>query len=47
LVSGSGDTDNASFTLTSGGVLKNATIPNYEAKTSYSIRVRTTDMHYY
>jgi hypothetical protein len=43
LVSGSGDTDNASFTLTSGGVLKNATIPNYEVKNSYSIRVRTTD----
>jgi hypothetical protein len=43
LVSGSGDTDNASFTLTSGGALKNAVIPNYESKTSYSIRVRTTD----
>jgi len=43
LVSGSGDTDNASFTLTSGGALKNATIPNYEVKTSYSIRVRTSD----
>jgi hypothetical protein len=43
LVTGSGDTDNASFTLTSGGILKNATIPNYEVKTSYSIRVRTSD----
>ena len=43
LVSGSGDTDNASFTLTSGGLLKNATIPNYEVKNSYSIRVRTSD----
>jgi hypothetical protein len=43
LVSGTGDTDNVSFTLTSGGILKNAIVPNYEAKTSYSIRVRTTD----
>jgi hypothetical protein len=42
-VAGSGDTDNASFILTSGGILKNAVIPNYESKTSYSIRVRTTD----
>lgn len=43
LVSGSGDSDNGSFTLTSGGILKNATVPNYESKSSYSIRVRTTD----
>ena len=43
LVSGTGDSDNASFTLTTGGTLKNAVVPNYEAKSSYSIRVRTTD----
>ena len=43
LVAGSGDTDNASFTLTSGGVLKNAFVPNYESKNSYAIRVRATD----
>ena len=43
LVAGTGDVNNGSFTLTSGGVLKNAIIPNYESKASYSIRVRTTD----
>jgi hypothetical protein len=43
LVSGTGDADNGSFTLTTGGILKNAVVPNYEVKTSYSIRVRTTD----
>ncbi len=42
LVSGIGDTDNSSFIITSAS-LKNATIPNYEVKTSYSIRVRSTD----
>jgi hypothetical protein len=43
LVTGTGDVNNGSFTLTSGGILKNAIIPNYEVKASYSIRVRTTD----
>ena len=35
--------DNNSFTVSSAGVLKNSAIFNYEAKTSYTIRVRTTD----
>ena len=35
--------DNSNFTLSSSGVLKNSTVFNYEAKTSYTIRVRTTD----
>jgi hypothetical protein len=42
LVSGTGDTDNASFNI-SGANLRNASIFNYEVKNSYSIRVRTTD----
>ena len=42
LVSGTGSTDNASFTL-SGGTLQTAAIFNYEAKSSYSIRIRSTD----
>ena len=43
LVSGLGDTNNDSFTLTSGGVLKSKEVYNYEGKNSYSIRVKTTD----
>jgi hypothetical protein len=42
LVAGTGDTDNASFTISSSS-LKNGFIPNYEVKTSYLIRVRSTD----
>ncbi|MCA9093850.1 MAG: cadherin repeat domain-containing protein, partial [Planctomycetaceae bacterium] len=42
LVSGTGSTDNASFTLING-VLRTAFIPDFEVKSSYSIRVRTTD----
>lgn len=42
LVSGTGDTDNASFTI-SGTSLKTAIELNYETKASYSIRVRVTD----
>ena len=42
LVSGTGSTDNASFTI-SGGTLQTAAVFNYETKNSYSIRVRTTD----
>jgi hypothetical protein len=42
LVGGAGSTDNASFGI-SGGTLQTAASFNYEAKNSYSIRVRTTD----
>lgn len=42
LVGGAGSTDNASFTIT-GNQLKTAAIFNFEVKSSYSIRVRTTD----
>ena len=42
LVSGSGDTDNASFNI-SGDDLKISYSPNYETKNSYSVRIRTTD----
>lgn len=42
LVSGNGNTDNASFTIV-GNQLKAAEAFDYELKNSYSIRVRTTD----
>jgi len=42
LVSGTGSTDNASFTISGNQLLTNAVF-NYEVKTSYSIRVRSTD----
>ncbi|MFD0941555.1 YDG domain-containing protein [Pedobacter boryungensis] len=42
LVSGTGDTDNGSFNL-SGNALRFTGVPNYEAKNSYSIRLRITD----
>src|SRR5262249_9456776 len=47
LVSGAGSTDNARFTIT-GGVASPATLRttaafDFEAKSSYSIRVRSTD----
>ncbi|HEX8331270.1 MAG TPA: T9SS type A sorting domain-containing protein [Segetibacter sp.] len=42
LVSGTGSTDNASFTI-DGNTLKAATSFDYETKSSYTIRVRTTD----
>ena len=35
--------DNASFSLSSAGVLKNAIVFNYEVKNSYSIKVTVTD----
>jgi hypothetical protein len=35
--------DNNSFTLTSGGILKNGVLFDFETKTSYTISVRTTD----
>ncbi len=45
LVAGIGDTDNSSFTIAGDGgdSLRLAFVPNYEAKSSYCIRVRTTD----
>jgi hypothetical protein len=42
LVTGTGDTDNASFTISGGNVLANE-IFNAATKSSYSLRVRTTD----
>jgi hypothetical protein len=42
LVSGTGSTDNASFTI-DGNTLKSAGSFDFETKSSYSIRVRTTD----
>ena len=43
LVNGDGDGDNASFTI-AGGTLKASENFDYETKTSYSIRVRSTDL---
>jgi Ca2+-binding RTX toxin-like protein len=42
LVSGTGDTDNAGFSI-DGSTLKTAASFDFETKSSYSIRVRTTD----
>jgi uncharacterized repeat protein (TIGR01451 family) len=42
LVSGEGDDDNASFTI-AGNNLQTAAVFDYETKSSYSIRVRSTD----
>ncbi|MGV0978557.1 MBG domain-containing protein [Empedobacter falsenii] len=42
LVSGTGSTDNASFSLT-GNTLKINASPDYETKSSYSVRIRSTD----
>jgi YVTN family beta-propeller protein len=42
LVAGAGSTDNGSFTL-SGSTLQTNAVFNFEAKSSYSIRVRSTD----
>ncbi|MEY5068797.1 MAG: hypothetical protein RLZ47_659, partial [Bacteroidota bacterium] len=42
LVSGTGSTDNAAFNI-SGNILRASNSFNFEAKSSYSIRVRTTD----
>ncbi len=42
LVSGTGSTDNGSFSI-SGNTLQTAAVFDYETKNSYSIRVRTTD----
>jgi uncharacterized delta-60 repeat protein len=43
LVSGAGSDDNGSFTI-EGGVVKTAIPLDYETKSSYSIRVRATDL---
>ena len=43
LVSGEGSEDNSSFTIDAAGNLRTAASFNFEAKSSYSIRVRTTD----
>ena len=42
LVSGTGDTDNASFTI-DGTLLKLGFVPDYETKSSYSVRIQTED----
>jgi gliding motility-associated-like protein len=42
LVSGTGDTDNAAFTITGTDFKINA-VPNFEAKSSYAVRIKTTD----
>jgi hypothetical protein len=42
LVSGAGDADNASFSI-SGAQLRTAAVFDFEAKSSYAIRVATTD----
>jgi VCBS repeat-containing protein len=42
LVSGTGGNDNGSFTI-AGNVLRTAAVFDYETKSSYSVRVRTTD----
>jgi hypothetical protein len=42
LVAGTGDADNAQFSI-QGNTLKTAASFNFEAKSSYSIRVKTTD----
>jgi hypothetical protein len=43
LVSGTGSSDNGSFSIGANGELYITVSPNYEAKSTYSIRVRTTD----
>ncbi|WEK19646.1 MAG: MBG domain-containing protein [Candidatus Pedobacter colombiensis] len=42
LIAGTGSIDNASFIIT-GNQLKILAIPNYSTKSSYSVRIRTTD----
>ncbi|GAB5526058.1 MAG: hypothetical protein Roseis2KO_39300 [Roseivirga sp.] len=43
LVSGDGDTDNASFMISAGGQLELIEIPDFELQSSYSVRVKVTD----
>ena len=42
LVAGTGDADNSSFNI-SGNALRNSIVFNYESKSSYLIRIRSTD----
>ncbi len=42
LVTGTGDTDNASFTIT-GNTIKTNAVFDFETKNSYTVRVRSTD----
>ncbi|SFM64869.1 Por secretion system C-terminal sorting domain-containing protein [Flavobacterium succinicans] len=42
LVAGTGDTDNTAFTITGNSMTINAS-PDFETKSSYSVRIRTTD----
>ena len=42
MVAGTGDADNSSFNI-SGNALRNSIVFNYESKTSYLVRVRSTD----
>ena len=42
LVTGTGDADNTAFNI-NGSNLRISAIPNFENKSSYSVRVRTTD----
>ncbi|MCE2726419.1 MAG: cadherin domain-containing protein [Planctomycetaceae bacterium] len=42
LVSGTGDTDNGSFSI-DGGTLKTTASFNFETKSSYTVRIRSTD----
>ena len=42
LVSGEGDTDNASFSIDGSGLIANEVF-DYEVKSSYSVRIRSTD----
>ncbi len=44
LASGSGDTDNSLFSI-NGTSLKIKTSPDYETKSSYAIRIQSTDSH--
>jgi Cadherin domain/Fibronectin type III domain len=44
LVTGTGSTDNPSFSIDASGQLLTAASFDYEARSSYSIRVRTTDL---
>lgn len=43
MAAGTGDTDNASFTVTPGGALKTNAVFDFETTSSHAIRVRATD----
>ena len=42
LVAGAGDTDNAAFSISAGALIANSSF-DFETKSSYTVRVRTTD----